>query len=274
MIHETIEIKAEGSAEYARLSTYLWDDSKEIPISNRALVLICPGGGYHRTTDREAEAIALRLMSMGHHAAVLRYSVAPVCFPVALRELAQCVAIFRRKAEEWHIDAERIVIMGFSAGGHLAASYGVYWNNPEFAKLSGCESELLRPNALILGYPVITADPKYRHERSIRNLLGSNWQNNELQDRVSLEKHVGFQTPKTFIWSTFTDDNVPAENSLLWVQAMMQHKIPVEYHMYEKGGHGLSLASELTDNQEHTCIQEECQSWVDLAETWLRNLVK
>jgi acetyl esterase/lipase len=91
---------------------------------------------------------------------------------------------------------------------------------------------------------------------------------------VSLEKHVGIHTPKTFIWSTFADDNVPAENSLLWVQAMMQHKIPVEYHMYEKGRHGLSLASELTDNQDHTCIQEECQSWVDLAETWLQNLIK
>lgn len=272
MIHEVIKIQAEGSADYVRLSTYLWEDSKEIPISKRALVLICPGGGYHRTTDREAEAVALRIMSMGFHTAVLRYSVAPAIFPVALREVAKCVAMLRLNAGEWHIDSERIVIMGFSAGGHLAASYGVYWNNEELANICGCESELLKPNALILGYPVITADQKYRHEGSIQNLLGKDWQYSELQEIVSLEKHVGLQTPKTFIWNTFTDDTVPAENSLLWVQALMQHKIPFEFHMYERGGHGLSLANELTDNQDHTCVQEECQSWIDLVETWLRNL--
>lgn len=272
MLHEVIQIRAEGSAEYTRLSTYLWDDSKEIPISKRPLVLICPGGGYHRTTDREAEAIALRLMSMGYHTAVLRYSVAPVCFPVSLREVAQCVALFRRNAEKWNIDDERIVIMGFSAGGHLAASYGVYWNSPELAELCECESESLRPAALLLGYPVITADPKYRHDGSIQNLLGKNWQDSGLQSMVSLEKHVGNHTPKTFIWNTFTDDTVPAENSLLWVQALMQHQIPVEFHMYERGGHGLSLANSLTDNQEHSCVQDECQSWINLAETWLRNI--
>ena len=272
MLHQVTQIKTDGSADYARLSTYLWDDSVEIPISKRALVLICPGGGYHRTTDREAEAVALRIMAMGHHTAVLRYSVAPARFPVALREVAQCVAMFRREAENWHIDTERIVVMGFSAGGHLAASYGVYWNSPELAELCGCESEFLRPNALILGYPVITADQNYRHEGSIRNLLGEDWQNSEQQKMVSLEKQVGVQTPKTFIWNTFADENVPAENSLLWAQALMQQKIPVEYHMFEKGGHGLSLANELTDNQDHICVQEECQIWIDLVETWLGNL--
>lgn len=272
MIHETMKIAQEGSLEYARLTTYLWEDSPEIPIKKRALVLICPGGGYHRTSDREAEAVALKIMSMGHHAAVLRYSVAPARFPVALKEVVSSITLLRGKAEEWHIDENRIVVMGFSAGGHLAASYGVYWNTPMLSERSGASLEELRPNGLILGYPVITADEPHRHEGSIRNLLGDNWQEKEFLEKVSLENHVGSHTPRTFLWSTFEDDTVPAENSLVFVQALMKKKIPVEFHLYEKGGHGLSLANHITDNVAHTCDQKECQNWIDLVETWLQNL--
>ena len=112
MIHETMKIAQEGSLEYARVTTYLWEDSPEIAIKKRALVLICPGGGYHRTSDREAEAVALKIMSMGHHAAVLRYSVAPARFLVALREVARSITLLRKKAEAWHIDENKIVVMG------------------------------------------------------------------------------------------------------------------------------------------------------------------
>ena len=272
MIHETMKIAQEGSLEYARLTTYLWEDSPEIAIKKRALVLICPGGGYHRTSDREAEAVALKIMSMGHHAAVLRYSVAPARFPVALREVARSITLLRKKAEAWHIDENKIVVMGFSAGGHLAASYGVYWNSPMLSESTGASLEDLRPNGLILGYPVITAYEPHRHEGSIRNLLGDNWQEKELLEKISLENHVGSHTPRTFLWSTFEDDTVPAENSLVFVQALMKKKIPVEFHLYEKGGHGLSLANHITDNVAHTCYQKECQNWIDLVEVWLQNL--
>lgn len=272
MIHETIRIQTEDSLEYARLTTYLWEESPEIPITKRTTVLICPGGGYHRTSDREAEAIALKIMSMGHHAAVLRYSVAPARYPVALREVAQSVTLLRDKAAMWQIDENKIVVMGFSAGGHLAASYGVHWNAPMLLENTGVNPEKLKPNGLILGYPVITSEMPYRHEGSIRHLLGENWQAENLLETVSLEKHVGPHTPRTFLWSTFEDDTVPAENSLLFAQALMKNKIPVELHLYEKGGHGLSLAKKITDNNDHLCVQEECQNWIDLAETWLENV--
>lgn len=271
MIYEQIPIQMHGSRPYARLVTYLWEASPEIPIENRPLVLICPGGGYEMTSDREAEAVALRVMNMGFHAAVLRYSVAPAEFPTALLEVAKSVQIIREHSKKWKIDSEKLVIMGFSAGGHLAASYSVFWNQPWLLEKAGAEAELLQPNALLLGYPVITAKKEFIHEGSFRNLLGEQW-SLEQQEWLSVEQHVGEQVPRTFLWHTFADDTVPVENSLLWVQALCRHKIPVEFHLYEKGCHGLSLANELTENQAHCCVQEECQSWIRLAEVWLKNL--
>lgn len=271
MIHERIPIQEKGSEAYAGMCTYFWDYTEAIPIDKRPVVLICPGGGYHKTSDREAEAVALKIMGMGFHAAVLWYSVVPARFPTSLTEAARAVFILRENAEKWHIDTEKIVVMGFSAGGHLAASYGVFWNEPFLAEAVGCEGEKLRPNALLLGYPVITSKKEYWHEGSFRNLLGENPEK-ELLERMALEEQVGEQTPKTFLWHTFEDKTVPVENSMLWVQALLRHKIPVEFHLYEKGGHGLSLANELTDNQERRCYQKECQSWITLAETWLKNV--
>ena len=271
MIHERIAIQEEGSLPDAAVVTYLWGHSEEIPIEKRPLILICPGGGYQMTSDREAEAVALKLMSMGFHTAILRYAVSPARFPTALLETARAVCLFREHAKEWHIDSERIVLMGFSAGGHLAAGYGVFWNKPFLTEKMKCEQELLRPNALLLGYPVITAEEAYRHEGSFRELLGEAF-GQEMLELLSLEKQVGPQTPKTFLWNTFADTTVPPENALLWVQALLKHKIPVEYHLYEKGVHGLSLANELTRDREGECYQKECQSWIRLAETWLKNI--
>ena len=131
MIHEKIEIQLKDSEFKANLFTYFLDNSPEIdPERKRPVVLICPGGGYQMTSDREAEALAVRFMAMGYHAAILRYSVAPARFPEALLQLATAVAMLRENAEKWHIDTEKIVVQGSSAGGHLAASLGVFWNKP------------------------------------------------------------------------------------------------------------------------------------------------
>ena len=117
MIHETFPIQVEGSQPYARLVTYIQEHSEAIGINKRKLVLLCPGGGYGHTSDREAEAMALQFMAMGYHAAVLRYSVAPAKYPTALLEVAKSVQIIREHAQQWHVDADKIVVV---KGGVIA----------------------------------------------------------------------------------------------------------------------------------------------------------
>ena len=152
----------------------------------RPVIVICPGGGYEWVSEREAEPIALKFVGAGYHAVVLHYSVAPAAhYPTALRQLAWTVAHLREHAAEYHIDPNKVVVAGFSAGGHLAASYGVFWKKKTFlAEELGVDAEQLRPNGLLLSYPVITSGPK-AHRGSFTNLLGDRY--DELVDEISRE---------------------------------------------------------------------------------------
>lgn len=272
MIHETIFLKEEGSLEKSCIRTYLIEDSPEIKIKKRPVVVVCPGGGYSYLSDREGEILALQYNAMGFHAVVLKYSVDPARYPTALLEMGRTVMLLRQKAEEWHIDKDKIIVSGASAGGHLAASYGMFWTEDIIRdKLTGkpCDREVLRPNGMILHYPVITSG-EYAHRDSFRFLLGDKY--DLLVDKMSLENQVNKDTPPAFIWHTFEDGLVPVENSLLLVSAMRKERIPVEFHMYPKGGHGLSLATELTQTPEGNEVVTCCQSWIDLVKTWIKEL--
>lgn len=254
-------------SEGAYMLTYFWEESRELyPGQKRPVILICPGGAYRMTSDREAEAIAIRFMSMGYHTAVLRYSVSPARYPVALHQLAKAVSILRERSEEWFIRPEQIVVMGFSAGGHLAASLGMFWNQGEITNALELAPEQIRPNGMILCYPVITSGA-FGHEESFRNLLGERYE--ELREQMSLEKQVSKDTPKTFIWHTFEDTVVVPENSLFFVQAMKKAGIPVEYHLFPEGNHGIGLGNELTANENGRGIVPGCEVWSSLAERWL-----
>ena len=264
MIHEKIEIQLKDSEFKANLFTYFLDNSPEIdPERKRPVVLICPGGGYQMTSDREAEALAVRFMAMGYHAAILRYSVAPARFPEALLQLATAVAMLRENAEKWHIDTEKIVIQGSSAGGHLAASLGVFWNKPFVAEALGMDSEKFRPNGLMLSYPVIT---------SFESVLREDYADEEKRRFLSLEYNVTKDTPSTFLWHTAPDDTVPVENSLLFFQALHALDIPAELHIYPVGSHGLGLATAETACPNGYGIQAECESWIQLAGDWMKHL--
>ena len=123
------------------------------------------------TSDREAEAVAVKFMSMGYHTVVLRYSVAPAVYPAALHQLAKAVSILRKGSDRWLIDPEKILVMGFSAGGHLAASLGVFWNKGEITEELKVSADEIRPNGMILSYPVITSGEK-AHRGSFESLFG------------------------------------------------------------------------------------------------------
>lgn len=270
MIYKEYPIKVEGSNDNAHLTTYLITHSEEIRYDKRPLIIICPGGGYSWVSEREAEMLALQWTAFGYHAAVLYYSVEPAVYPTALLELATAVKMMKENAKEWHIDADKILVEGSSAGGHLAASYGMFWSRSFIAQKLNTSSEMLRPAGMILNYPVITSG-KYAHDDSFHSLLAGDY--DKLKDEMSLENQVGADTPPAFIWHTNEDGLVPAENSLLLALAMRKQRIPVELHLYAKGGHGLSLADERTNGMDGFGNVKECQSWMTLADTWLKEVI-
>lgn len=270
MIHTTFDICVNGSQHHGQLFVYFHKQSKEIKKKLRPIVLICPGCGYLFTSDREAEPLALQFLANGCHAAVLHYSTVFARFPEALAQLAQAIWILRANAEDWQIDKDKIIVMGFSAGGHLAASLGVFWNCPFLSQLLGVDSELIRPNGQILCYPVITSGEK-AHTGSFINLLGSDYENPERRAAVSLELHVTSKTPPTFLWHTATDPIVPVENSILFFQALQAAGVPAEMHIYPVGDHGLALATEETAGPQGERVQEECTSWISLAKDWIKH---
>lgn len=273
MIHKKIEIKARGMEAVGNLYTYFLDSSIEMrPNEKRPVILMCPGGGYEMTSDREAEPMAMQFLAMGYHVAVLRYSVCPVRYPAALLQVAESVLYMKEHADEYHIDPEKIVVQGCSAGGHLAANYGIAWNSPFLTKLMGMENdpERLCVAGLLLCYPVITSGEK-AHEESFRNLLGEQYE--EKKEELSLENQVTPDTPPTFLWHTATDETVPVENSLYFFQACLQQGVSAELHIYPVGGHGLSLANEETCRANGIGVQKECQSWIGLAQTWLEEIL-
>ena len=271
MLHQEFPIQAEGSLPESKLVTYIQDYYDEVAIDTRPLVLICPGGGYSYTSNREGEALAMQFLAMGYHAAVLKYSCEPAVYPTALTELAASMLLIRRNAESWHVNPRQILVLGCSAGGHLAASLGVFWDEDflaEAVKIGADDHELLRPDGMILCYPVITSG-EFAHRGSFQKLLGE--REEELSEKMSLELQVSSKTPPTFIWHTYTDGSVPVENSLLFVCALRKAGVSVEFHMYPCGGHGLSLANRLTRNRGGDAVQEECTSWISLVHTWIEH---
>lgn len=270
MIYKEFDIKEEGSLEGAHLTVYIQEYTESLNIKERPLILICPGGAYAYTSDREAEPIALAFLAKGFHAAILRYSCAPAVFPTALMELGRSILLIRENARSWHVKEDSIVVQGCSAGGHLAASYACMWMNDFLSDGMGityADRIKLRPNGLMLCYPVITSG-KFAHSDSIKNLLGEEYL--ELKEMMSLENAVNEHVPRTFIWHTFTDGSVPVQNSLLFANALIEHGINTELHIFPEGCHGLALANELTAGNEVKEIEPVAEPWIDLATTWMK----
>lgn len=177
----------------AKFVGYCLDNSEEvIPDYARPSVLVIPGGGYEMTSDREAEPIAMQFLAAGYNAFVLRYSVKPSVFPVALLEAAEAMKQIREHAAEWHVDTNAIAVIGFSAGGHLAANLATSASD-EVIAAHGYDPDAVRPNGLMLAYPVITSGP-LAHRGSFDSLLGERKADPEALESVSIEKHVDAKT--------------------------------------------------------------------------------
>lgn len=224
----------------------------------RPALIVCPGGGYCHISPREADDPAMEYFTMGYNVFILTYSVLENASDYRpLLELAHTVSVVRENSEAWHIDPARIAVMGFSAGGHLAATLGTKWNAPDLSLPKNC-----RPDALILCYPVITMG-EFTHIQTRDTITGSR---PELWDTFSAELHITDRFPPAFVWHTVDDNSVPAENSLLLISALKKAGVPFECHLFAHGEHGSS-----TCTQEVESRNPECAQWVPLSKTWLNN---
>ncbi len=223
-------------------------------------IIICPGGGYGHLSKREDEPIALQYLAANYATFILNYSVnEDAGFPRCLLEALTAIKTVREHAEEWEIDPEKIAMLGFSAGGHLTATVGAYWNSPLAEEALG-NTDLFKPNALLLSYPVITSG-EWAHRGSFDLLVGKD-ASEDLLEKVSIEKQVTASYPPTFLWHTATDGAVPVQNSILMANALADQEIPFELHIYPRGPHGLALSDERTAKRENGVIMhpEQCEN--------------
>lgn len=202
----------------------------------------------------------MKFLAQGISPWILEYSVAPAVFPQSLCEVLTAVSWLRAHGESYHIDTNNISVCGFSAGGHLAASAGCFWDRDFIQEKLGRPGRSVRPDKLILCYPVITSGA-YAHRDSIRCLLGDEGSMDESRrELVSLEKQVGEDYPATFLWHTAEDASVSVQNALLMGAALAEKGAFLEMHIYPKGKHGLSTADftscgELTYKNKYTCTE-------------------
>ncbi len=255
-----------GGGHRSWMTCYIPANFKEFSEGRtRPAVIICPGGGYGGRSNREAEPIALQYLAADMAAFVLHYSVKEDAgFPRSMFEALTAVKTVRKNAKEWNIDPNQIAILGFSAGGHLAASAAAFWHS-DLAKKALGDNELYKINAAVLCYPVISSGPK-AHRGSFDNLVGTDATAEQLE-LVSIEKQVTAQYPATFLWHTGTDGAVPVENSIYMAEALAREKILFELHIYPTGGHGLSLSDERTAKYEDgeykmSMLEKRPRQWV------------
>tara|TARA_R110002050_G_scaffold153728_2_gene281457 strand:- start:46181 stop:48001 length:1821 start_codon:yes stop_codon:yes gene_type:complete len=240
---EANEIRGVSKVTNPSLTVYLAEGNK----SNGAAVVICPGGGYsHLAINKEGYKVAKWFNSIGVSAFVLKYrlpndlimndkSVGP------LQDAQEAIRLVRRNAVQWKINPNKIGIIGFSAGGHLASTLSTHYNEKVYD--SGPLSA--RPDFSILIYPVISMEDGVTHHGSKRNLLGEKVRA-DLVDKFSNEKQIDANTPPTFLIHAVDDKAVPVENSINYLLRLKENNVPAELHIYEKGGHGFGLGREGT----------------------------
>lgn len=225
-----------------------------------ASVVVCPGGGYGGLAPHEGQPIAEWLASNGMTAFVLKYRLGPrYRHPAMIDDANRAIRTVRARATEFGIDAKRIGILGFSAGGHLASTAGTHYDAGKPDSADTIERASSRPDFMVLLYPVISMGTKYGHGGSKKNLLGDN-PPEDLVKNLTNELQVDKNTPPAFLVHTNEDTPVPAENSLFFVQALRNAGVPCEFHMFEKGRHGLGLGMG----------DPAFSEWPKLCEIWFR----
>lgn len=269
----------------ATATFYLHEPSKEIdPNRKYPVMVVVPGGAYFWTSDREAEPVALTFFAEDYHAVVINYSteglasysddkqlpINPVsAFPNPLIELAQVLAIIRENAELWSVKSNEITVLGFSAGGNLAAQLGVYWHEKWLSELVHQPAETFKPNNLVLAYAPLDFVNIHSDDGKVNYAaLGVLNPNESELRKISPIYHVTENMPPCFLWHTTEDPLVSVENSLKMSAVLQKNKIPFELHLYQRGVHGAALGDSRT-SRNSTQNNPQAASWVNLLLGWL-----
>ena len=217
-----------------------------LPAADKAsgtAIVICPGGGYGGLAAHEGEGYAKFLADNGIAGLVLKYRLGSKGYrhPVMLGDASRAIRLVRAKAGEWKIDPKRIGVMGSSAGGHLASTAVTHFDAGKADSADSIERQSSRPDFGVLCYAVISMEDGVTHGGSKRNLLGDK-PDPALVELLSNEKQVTKETPPCFVWSTGEDKAVPVLNSLQFVTALQKAGVAYDFHVYQKGNHGIGLS--------------------------------
>ncbi len=256
-----------------RLDAFITEPSPDTPYlgTARPAVIVCPGGGYRNCCDREAEPVALKYAAAGFQAFVLRYTVGKnAVFPTSLIDLGTAIKYVRDNAESLYVLPDQIAVCGFSAGGHLTASLGVYWNDEAVLTACGAVGRELRPDLLILGYPVISTS--WMENAGDYKRIAGNPDDPAIYQKLNLHTAVNGDTPPAFITHGVDDETVPVRDTLKFAAALEAHDIPFEMHVFSHGHHGYSTADETTCNERW--LDPALAQWIPLSIAWLNRNFK
>ena len=259
--------KADGAAGI--LTAYTINEYNFCPSRTRPAMLVISGGGYRAISQREKEPIAIEFLAKGYNVFILDYSIVNYKHPTQLIEGCMAIAYIRENAKELNIDPEHIGAIGFSAGGHLCGMLATMTADKEVIDALGEDrAKLAKPNAVVLSYAVLSAYGKI-HDGSFR-VLGGEDDDGSIRRKVDLPTRVTKNSAPAFIWCTIGDTVVPCESSFLMAMAYRAKGVPFEFHTFERGGHGLSLATKETAAPSYPQqVNLPVQKWVQLMFTWL-----
>ncbi|MBC7960020.1 MAG: alpha/beta hydrolase [Vallitaleaceae bacterium] len=269
----------------ATLTAYVQDTSLDPLVQRlRPAMIICPGGGYVGIAEKEAEPVAMRFLSAGYQVFILKYSIGFGIgrLPAPFVDAANSVKLVRENAVRWGIDADKIGICGFSTGGHVAAVLATSWQEAYLSEALNSENESFKPNALVLCYPILELE-QFNEKNKVKvpemgplletmfgSLFGTVNPSKIQLDAWNCSKHVSKWMTPTFIWTTSEDAVIHIEETTHFIKALASHQILYEFHVFAKGGHGLSL-SDQTVGYSDSVIKKQINAhkWMDLALTWL-----
>ena len=262
MKHERIWLS--DAEDEAYIDTYICDPIKSF---TRKAILVIPGGGYSQVcSDREGEPIAQAFIPYGYNAFVLHYyTKREKPFPIQLIQAAKAIKHIKDNADTYGIDPEQLFVVGFSAGGHLAASCGVLWKLPEIYNEVDMPYGYNKPNGVMLIYPVISSE---YHGFSFQHLHASDAPSADSLAASDIEKHVDADSAPAFIFHTVTDTTVNVKNSLSLAWAYSDAGVQYEMHVYPDAPHGIALANRITECQNPKWFNSAMAEWVRHAAVW------